>query len=363
MCDLKTTIIEMKYFTIFLFSLFSMISFAQKNEDVIVEPEPHKLDEYFKRYNSTGIKKVYTISKNKKTNFTDDTLNIDLYNKDGLKIQTIRYEKNSPSSSLELIYDDNRNIVKTIFSQNKIKERIGITDFVYDDRNQLIEEFYKSIFEENIERTVTKKYKYIDKKLVEKAIYQTNNLAQKDSFFYSKNNLTLHKIVYSSGNNDFENIYTYNKLGQLEKKETNSIFKNSQKNIFGKTAYKYEDNKLISISEMEGKNLSNREPVLTFYSYDNNGKLSKMRVEYKSFYREIDYEYSGQKIISINVITNTDNSAYMKFWTSTFGHYIEKMPFNYKEIFDFDHKDNLIRKKIFINDELIHEVNYIIEYY
>lgn len=363
MCDFKTTIAQMKYFTIILSSLFSMISFAQKNEDVIVEPEPHKLDEYFKKHNPSGIKKVYIISKNKKTDFTNDTLNVDLYNEDGLKTHTIRYEKNSPASNLQLIYDDNRNLVKSIYTQNKVKERTGITDFKYDNENQLTEEYYKSIFGENIERTVTKKYKYIDKKLVEKTIYQTNNLTQTDSFFYSKNNLTSHKTVYSLGNNDFENTYTYNKLGQLEKKETYSISKDGQKNLFGKATYKYEKDKLISISEIEGKNLLNNEPVLTYYHYGNNGKISKMRVEYKSFYREVDYEYSGQKIISINVITNTENSAYMKFWTSTFGHYIDKMPFTYKEVFDFDDKDNLIRKKILINDELINEVNYIIEYY
>lgn len=32
-------------FFIIMLSLLPIISFAQKNEDVIVEPEPHKLDE------------------------------------------------------------------------------------------------------------------------------------------------------------------------------------------------------------------------------------------------------------------------------------------------------------------------------
>src|SRR5690554_2295381 len=160
-CNFKTSA-RMKYSIIILFSLFSIISFAQKNEDVVVEPEPHRLDEYFKKDNHSGIKKIYTISKNKKTNFTNDTLNVDLYNKQGLKIQTVRYEKNSPASNLQFIYDDNRNHVKSIYTKNKVKERTSITEYKYDSNNQLIEEDNQSMFAGSLERTVTKKYKYID---------------------------------------------------------------------------------------------------------------------------------------------------------------------------------------------------------
>ena len=354
----------MRYFIIIIFSIFSIISFAQKNEDVIVELEPHRLDEYFKKDNHSGIKKVYTISKNKKTNFANDTLNVDLYNEQGLKIQTVRYEKNSPASNLQFIYDDNRNHVKSIYTQNKVKERTSITEYKYDSNNQLIEEDNQSMFAGSLERTVTKKYKYIDGKLVEKSIYQNNTLNQINSFFYDNDNLILHQQIYLSGNNNYENTYIYDGSGKLIQRETKAIYTpNNTTELIGIVKYQYENEKLTSVIESEWQNFKNNESVLASYSYNENNKLSKMRVEYKSFFREVNYEYSNQKKVTINVVTNTDNSAYMKFWTSTFGNYIEKMPFNYKEQFDHDEKENLISKKIFINDELIYEVNYIIEYY
>lgn len=353
----------MKLFVLFLLCFFSTFSFAQKNEDVIVEPEPHKTEEYFKQDNSSGIKTVYIISKNKKTNFTNDTLNADFYNVEGLKTQTIRFEKNSPVSKLDIEYDENRNRKTSIYTQNNIKERTGTTEFKYNEKNQLLEEEFKSVFAGSTERTVTKKYNYINQKLIDKSIYQSDKLSQKDSFIYDGDKLILHELTYSSGHNNFENVYTYNESGQLIRRETNSLNKDNQKIIYGKADYRYNDDKLVFISEMEGQNLQNNEAVLTFYDYYENGKISKMRVEHKSFYREVAYIYDGRKIVSINVHTNTDNSAYLKFWTSTFGNYIDKMPFNYKEEFGYDHKDNFINKKIFINNELINEVTYLIDYY
>lgn len=351
-------------FFIIMLSLLPIISFAQKNEDVMVEPEPHRLDEYFKEKNLTKVKTVYIISKNKKTNFTNDTLNVYFYNKQGLKIRTIRYEQNRPASNLEIIYDEKGNQKKSLYTQTKVKERTGVTEFKYDDQNQLIAEEYKSVFAGNPERTITKNYKFIDNKLAEKTIYQTNTLSQTDSFIYDKNKLVLHKQTYSSGNNNYENIYTYDESEQLIKRETKGIYTpTGTPELVAIVKYEYENGKLKSITESEWKNKQNNEPVLTYYTYGENGKVSKMRVEYKSFYSEVDYEYSGQKIISINVVTNTDNNAYMKFWTATYGHSVDKMPFKYKEQFDYDPKDNLTGKKIFMNDDLINETMYVIEYH
>lgn len=354
----------MKYFTFILLSLCSIISLAQKNEDVIVEPEPHILYEYFKKDNHSGIKKVYTISKNKKTNFANDTLNIDLYNEQGLKTQTIRYQKNSPTSNLQFIYDENGNQVKSIYSQNNVKDRTDITIFKFNSNNQLIEEDFQSLFAGSLERSVTKKYKYIEDKLVEKSIFQNNILTQTNSFLYDNKKLMLHKQVYSSGNNNYENIYIYDKSGNLIQRETKGIYiPNGTTELIGIVKYQYENDKLISVIESEWQNFQNNESVLTFYDYNEDNKISKMRVEYKSFFREVNYEYKNQKIVSIKVFTNTDNSAHMKFWTSTFGNYISEMPYHYKEQFDHDDKGNLTSKKIFVNNELIHEVHYIIEYY
>lgn len=354
---------KQKLFILIILCLFTTFLFAQKNEDVIVEPEPHKPEQYFKDYNPSGIKTVYIISKNKNTNFVNDTLNVECYNKQGLKTQIIRYEKNIPAGILDILYDEKGNRKESISSFVKVKGRTGISKFRYDQHNQLLAEEYRSVFAGKTERTVDKKYTYDNQKLVERKIYQSNTLSQTDSFFYNKERLIFHKQTYHTGNNNYENIYTYNGSGLLTKRETYSDFNHNQKNIFGKAEYSYEDDQLVYVSEMEGLNLQNNELVQTRYDYDEKGKISKMRVEYKSFYREVTYTYDGQKIVSICVNTNTDNSAYMKFWTSTYGNHIDKMPFDYKEEFGYDSKNNFINKKIFINDELVNEVSYIIEYY
>lgn len=348
---------------ILIICLIATFSFAQKNEDVIVEPEPHKQGEYFKEKNPTDIKTVYIISKNKKTNFANDTLNVDYYNLQGLKTRTIRYEKNSPASILDISYDEKGNRKESIYSLNKLKERKGITVFRYDEENQLLAEEYQSTFAGKTERTIDKKYTYNSQKLVERNIYQTHTLSQTDSFFYDKDRLTLHKQTYHTGNTNYENIYTYNKSGQLTKRETYSIDSHNKKNIFGKAEYNYKGGQLVFVSEMEGLNLQNNQPVQTHYYYDKTGKISKMRVTYKSFYSEVTYTYEDLKLASIQANTNTKNNAYLKFHMATYGHQVDEVPFSYKEQFHYDTKGNLINKQTLINDELIYEVDYIIEYY
>lgn len=354
----------MKKLIFLLFCVITVHSFAQKNEDVLVEPQPHLLKQYHPNVSSSGKKTVYTIVKKQGFNSINDTMQVDFYNGQGFKVKTVRYENNQPESSLEFRYDENGNEVETKYEKRSLQNVTSFTESTYNSQNRLIQIQSKTKRLDDITISNTKKYNYKDDQLIEKKIYQGKNNSQIDSFFYHNKLLTHHKLIYTQAIYAFENNYAYNHTGQLILKETRNIIKDkSTKELSGKTEYTYEKGNLVAVIELEGKNLTNQEPVRTFYSYDADDQLSKMRVEYKSFYRDVKYEYEDAKISSIQVISNSDNNAYLKFWVATFGNMISEFPFQYEEKFTYDDKANLISKKILLNDELIREIVYHIEYY
>lgn len=354
----------MREVIILTFCLLTVPTFAQKNDDVLVEPQPHQLNQYYPNVSSSGKKVVYTIVKAQGFNLVNDTLNADFYNEQGFKIKKVRYENNQPESSLELRYDENGNEIESKYEKRNLKNVLSFTESTYNSQNRLIQVQSKTKKLDDIEINLTKKYNYKDDQLIEKKIYQGKNNAQIDSFFYHNKLLVQHKLIYTQAIYAFENSYAYDHKGQLILKETRSFDKDKgTKELTGKTEYTYGKGKLIAVTELLAKNLIKKEHVRTFYSYNSNDQLATMRVEYNSFYREVKYEYTGEKISTIKVISNSDNNAYLKFWVATYGNVISEFPFQYQEKLTYDDKDNLISKKIFLNEEPIREILYHIEYY
>ena len=87
-----------------------------------------------------------------------------------------------------------------------------------------------------------------------------------------------------------------------------------------------------------------------------------MKVKYKEFYRDVHFKYKKGKIQQVDVSTNRGNSAYLRHWMDHRIGDAYTFPVTSTEIFEYDDEGNKIAKKVFVNEELFVQHDFVIEY-
>ncbi|MBL0145709.1 MAG: hypothetical protein IPP48_08085 [Chitinophagaceae bacterium] len=312
---------------LFLIYFIPVVTLAQKfsadRPDEVVKQDPY-VSMYFADNNDYKlIESVITITKDKHNNFMPDTLNIDYYNNKGLKIKNIRYNKNKISATTEFTYDASDNLLKW-HTFSKLSSTHAF--YFYNKKNQLIKTNKYTITILNNKMDTVEVSRMLFKYDGEKLVQITNNSLGTD-------------IVEKYG---YEQNRLVNKTGGFISKR-----------------FLYTNKKLSSIIEYMGGVIDSTKIMgLEKFVYNS---LRSINSIYKNLFRNVLFTYNNEKLEEVFLETN-GNSAFLKFIIS---HRIDEyytFPIKYLEQFGYDTKGNRISKKVFVNNELFSEVNYIVTY-
>lgn len=86
-----------------------------------------------------------------------------------------------------------------------------------------------------------------------------------------------------------------------------------------------------------------------------------MNSNYGEKSREVLFSYTDQLMKEILVHTNS-NSAFLKFYIPL-DLLSAQFPLQYKEIFEYDSRGNILQKKVYLGEELMGITKFEIEYY
>lgn len=327
------------------------------------EPAPHKdaIPEPFERVYFTDhnrydkVASIATVSRSREKGFTPDTLNIRYFDT-GLLIKEVRYEKNVPVYTSCFSYYSNRNLA---LWQLTDKGRFTHTLFQYDSLARIKEIAQFRITKANgisdTLRTSHTSFTYSAEGLKEigRAFYHDMRI---ETFAYTAGKL----VRKTEGRNHTE--FTYDGYGNLIGTAEYSGTGNDPV-LLARGKFSFNGlNQLVADSMQGAGHLRQGKYSVTVYDYDSAGNLRMMETRLDSFYRKAVFHYTDQRINSVNLITNRQNSAYLRFWIS---HRIEdyySFPIDYREVYTYDHHDNRIAKLIYVNDELFSEIRYDIRY-
>ena len=341
----------MKY--LLLFTFLPVFVFAQDQIEVNVIPKPYDPKPYFDYLNNTGVKKITTISKQKQDNFKDDTLYVYEYNEVGQQVSSLRYEHNKITDKTMMKYDKNNNQVEwTILEPNQTQTT---TKFYFNQFNQLDSTKQISYREKKIIHSSRYAYQYEKGRLKFRKIIFNDIVNRDDSYNYSDSLLMQFKSIWNP-NVYFLSNYAYDKSGLLKEIHTIHYF-NTKNELWNKKNFTWQNGKLISEEELTYDN----KKIFTSYYYNIHNDLQKITSTFGENSREIEFEYNDFDTKEITVNTNS-NSAYLKFYIPL---RLENtaFPIVYKEQFDYDKKNNLISKKMFIGKDFVKETVFEIEYY
>ncbi|MFY7963901.1 MAG: hypothetical protein ACOVO1_03295 [Chitinophagaceae bacterium] len=341
----------MKY--LFLFTFLPLFVLGQDQIETTIIPKPYNPKPYFDQLNKTKLKKVIIISKQKQDNFKDDTTYVYEYNEYGQQVSSLRYENNKITTKTIMKYDKYDNQIEwKIFEPN---QTLTTTNFYFNQFNQLDSTKQVSYREKKIIHTSRYAYQYENGKLKFRQIIFNNILNRDDSYDYNDSLLVNYKSILSP-DVYFVTNYSYDNYSHLAEINTTHFF-NTKSELWNKKNFNYQNGKLISEEELTYDN----KKIFAHYYYNLDNKLQKIVSTFAENNRDIEFEYNDFDIKEITVNTNS-NSTYLKFYIPL---RLENVtfPIVYKEKFTYDKENNLINKKNFVNDDLVKESVYLIEYY
>lgn len=242
-------------------------------------------NEYFKKNNIKQVKTTNYIGVEDST----PIVNITKYNKQGLVISTITFDKNNKQhSEFEYLYDDKNN--KTLTIENGKKDSKNELHYEYGTSGLIIKE-WNSFFSD--------KYFYSSENKVSKIIHtnKERNETKEILFEYDKNGNEISEYV--DGLPFHLNTYRKYDLNNNKVEET-IYYHNADKNeLYSKCQYSYNsNNQLVSKVYIDGYAKSNN----VKYTYYSNGNLHTIETENETI---IELFYDSKNLIikkSLNYI-------------------------------------------------------------
>jgi hypothetical protein len=346
---------------LFLLCFFPLLSFSQTEEEITSgAPRPFQLPPDYDEINKTGIKFVYIIGKNMVAGRTrEDTVSVHLYNREGLNTSIITYEYNRPVVTSLFLVNGRKKETQVTFHEGEEKDHTGRIFYEFDDAGR-----------ETMMKVITVNKKDTIKNIVEKRIFKGDRLVKKelitngrpylsDSFFYQDNRL-LFSRNYFGKKKDYLSVthYTYNGNGQLYSSLKATHIQKDSTLPRKKKIYQYENGELIEETELDMRK-EGTPSTTTRYTYEA-GKLKTMESNLGSYYQNVLLTYTGEKISSIKLTTNTDLTLNSQIPYNLSG---KSLPLVYEVQLSYDAKGNVVSKKILIDSVLVQEIIYTVIYY
>ena len=358
-CIAKRSSMKKLLTLLFLYPLFAVSQdLTPENPDILTEPNPLKETYFQDKNNYKNVESMVTITKNKFSNFSKDTIRITYYNENGMQSKNSVFRNNKPEYVTLMTYSKDNKILSQETIENK---NVSFVLYYYNKNKQL--ERTRQLRRDNIQRTTDttefsqKTFMYEKLNLVQ-TLVTLKGSAFKQSEQYIYDNITLIKKI---GNN-LSKEFKYDKSGNpIASSEYMGVEITPSKLINLKTFTYDNTNKLITDS-LSTSSSQPKKYLVSNYTYENNGSLSMIKVNYDKSFRNIQFEYLADKIKKVNIETNDGNNAYLKFWIPSKISTYYQFPLTYQEIFDFDQAGNVISKKMYVNNELFSEFEYVITY-
>lgn len=349
----------MKKLLLFLF-LYPLLGISQdstpENPDILIEPNPLKEFYFQDKNNYKNVESMVTIRKNKYNNFSKDTIRINYYNENGKMSKNIEYSNNKPTYVTIMTYNIDNNILSQHTTENK---KISYLLYFYNKNKQLekTRDLRINNVKGKVDTTDFSKKTFLYNKL---NLTETLATLKDETFKLSEKYLYANNSLIKKVGNSYVKVFNYDKKGNLITfKEYVGIETIPSKLLDLKTFTYDASNRLItdSISNVSSQH---KKYLVTNYTYGSDGKLETMNVQQDSSYRNIQFEYLNNKIKKINMETNSNSILKFSINYRIADYY--KFPITYQEVFDFDQSGNLISKKMYVNNELFSEFEYVFLY-
>jgi uncharacterized protein YkuJ len=338
---------------IYIFLVFSFIHFsgiAQKStsELRLLEPDPYRISEKFKKITNLRSEKfIYTVKK-KENNFRIDTIFISTYDKFGNETEKIAYEYNKVDYTVKKKFNRKGNKIHSTVSYRKKPESVNATVLKYNSAHKLVElKGFRIKGKDTLSSSFTK-FKYENNALISKEIYNQDRFVTAQHFKHDdKRNLTyMHTGEKPETGTYIEYIYD-DKSQIINKLEYVKYINSDEKYYLYKSKFIYnEEGKMIKDSVYSE---SKKHWTVTDYQYNKNGLLAKIDIKRNDYYRNALFTYADGKIEKMKVLTNYNLS--LKLWLKS-NIYSAKMPATYEEHYTYDKNDRIKSTKIYINGEL-----------
>ncbi|WP_281310120.1 energy transducer TonB [Flavobacterium flavigenum] len=327
-----------------------------ENPDILIEPNPLK-EFYFQDKNDyKNVESMVTIIKNKHSNFSKDTIRINFYNENGKESKNIAYSNNKPTYITVKTYNRDNNILSQQTTENK---KSSYLVYFYNKNKQIekTRDLRINDLKGKIDTTDFSQKTFIyDKSSLTETLVTLNGSTFKQSEKYLYANNFLVKKVGNSSVKEFSYDKNRNLVASKEYMGTQAI----PSKLIDSKKFIYDSNNRLVTDSLGTTGMQPAKFMVTNYTYESNGKLKTMNVQKNSSYQNIQFEYWNDKIKKINM--EASDNSYLKFFINSRIVNYYKFPIIYQEAFDFDQSGNLISKKIYVNNELFSEFEYVFLY-
>jgi hypothetical protein len=355
----KTTVLFTLVFCIFHFTSLK----AQLISAVKVEPEPFVMGPpHFDQLTNSPIRQVTTITKfDSYRQLQNDTTSIYLYDKEGRRDSTIRYENGKVSSTYFFIYTGKK-VTESweTFSRPNSSWFHGL--ILYDKKGREIRDLSFYI---NKKDTTSKTVRDLDYDENGNLLRITGKIEGRttyaDSYTYESNLLKEHRLCMNpeQPKNYMKAEYTYNEDSTLkEKKEYQFI--DTAVYLLSDHLYTYSGKNLVA----EQYSSAGRTETTVTYGYDNKNKLVQLESRRDSLYKKVMYTYEDGRVSRINVESNAWNGLHREFYIPLSSiSSLTKTPFFYEEQWSYDAHGNVTEKKCLLNGAIEKVILFSIVYY
>jgi len=343
---------------LFICFLNPFAAFSQAMLDVKTEPEPYTIL-YDKMNPEYPVKSKISYSEYRKENGNrKDTLRMEVFDKKGELMKTVSYHNGRRTEAT--LYQRGKNFMEWWQDQSKgdkVSKYISRTN--YTSFGKFASFNNATITNGDTVSTGKAKFTYnAERQLIRREDYTSGQMLIFRTFEYKKQNMIRAYIqVVNSVGTRYE--YEYNDKNQPVAKKV-SLVRNGQPEVFEYNYYEYVGEQLISerFSDSQRPGVD----VNAKYSYGPAGRLTDIKIQQDTLYRDIHYEYSQSKLKKISVKTNTWG-GFNKFLLFIYTNPLLKAPIAYETEFFYDIRDNLVQIKELVNGELQSDRRYILEYY
>lgn len=348
---LKTTTIL--WFVLIPFGLFSQTT-SPERPDLSIEPDPFS-SEYFKDYyDYTKTKLIISINKKKAKNFEGDTIFKSYYSTKGFLEKRIRYAGNSPKNTTLYFYNKKGQLqiwtykgkgadLKANYSYNKDGLISKIEQYVYKHSGGLRDSTLRS-----------KSNYFYDDQLLKRI---ESNSSTIEYFKYEKERLIEKTGGYISKRFSY---YPNGKLKEI-REYTGGEIDNSNLRSLKKFHYNAQ-NQLICDSILTSANFTSKIFQITHYRYSKEGKLENFKAQFDDSFSDVTLLYQSDRIIGTKVLTNdlNHNVAYLRFPMPSGISRNSGGLLNYRDEFIYDENGNKTMKKVFVEDQLFFEIEFVL---
>ncbi|WP_311949937.1 hypothetical protein [Mucilaginibacter terrae] len=344
---------------------------AQDVKTDTIDLEPYRTVVFNTAQTKSAVKRqVYIQRLNKERGLYNDTISIELKDKNGQRQTYIMFNKGKRENPVNYTYlkrdkhtgfttvgkeynEDVRRIVDTLF--NKDNTVASVSTKVVRKAHTTIHTVYTYTYNA-LKQPTSRKY-YMSTNLEKKP-----RLLNHHNFIYEGKLLKRVEAILNPylKNIFYETLYTYNPDTSLAKKERFEV-RNGNRTLLEFNDYTY-TNKLLT-QELYGSYSRDKDVTKVEYEYNAHKQLSKLKTSKDTLYKNIQYTYVGNKLKNIHWETNARTGLSREHFAPIFTYSERRMPIIYDAEYYHDAEGNFLGVKHSLFGELRTHFEYLQDFF